>query len=57
MTNLLVRENHSYSHTSTVSNLKKIKNYSYSPLDKIGKGFSSIVYRGTNDQNSIVTLI
>lgn len=30
----------------------KIKNYSYSPLDQIGKGFSSIVYKGTNDETS-----
>jgi uncharacterized protein YxeA len=49
MTNLLVRESQSYSHTTATSNnLKKIKHYSYSGLDKIGKGFSSIVYRGTN---------
>lgn len=30
----------------------KVKNFSYSPLDQIGKGFSSIVYRGTNDETS-----
>lgn len=31
---------------------KKVKNYSYNPLDRIGKGFSSIVYKGTNDSTS-----
>ena len=30
------------------SKVIKVKNYSYSPLDQIGKGFSSIVYRGSN---------
>ncbi len=52
-TAFLVRENHSYSHSSSLNaNRKKIKHYSYSPTDKIGKGFSSIVYRGTNDNTS-----
>lgn len=32
---------------------KKIKHFSYSHVDKIGKGFSSIVYKGTNDLTSI----
>ncbi len=31
---------------------KKIKDYSYNPADRIGKGFSSIVYKGTNDITS-----
>lgn len=31
---------------------KKIKDYSYNPVDRIGKGFSSIVYKGTNDVTS-----
>lgn len=31
---------------------KKIKHFSYSHNDKIGKGFSSIVYKGTNDLTS-----
>lgn len=31
--------------------LIKIRQYSYSPMDKIGKGFSSIVYRGLNTFN------
>ena len=53
MTTFLMRENHSYSHTSAMnSNRKKIKHYSYSSMDRIGKGFSSIVYKGTNDNTS-----
>lgn len=31
---------------------KKVKHFSYSPTDKVGKGFSSIVYKGTNDLTS-----
>lgn len=31
---------------------KKIKHFSYSYNDRIGKGFSSIVYKGTNDLTS-----
>ncbi len=31
---------------------KKIKDYSYNPVDRIGKGFSSIVYKGINDITS-----
>jgi len=38
--------------TTNSSNKKKIKHFSYSSSDKIGKGFSSIVYRGTNDLTS-----
>jgi hypothetical protein len=29
----------------------KIKQYSYSPADKLGKGFSSVVYKGINTFN------
>lgn len=53
MTSYLVRESSSFSQGSSVSSRKKIKHFSYSPLDKIGKGFSSVVYRGTNDNTSI----
>ena len=43
----------STSHGSTSGDSrKKIKNFSYSMTDKIGKGFSSIVYKGTNDLTS-----
>ena len=31
---------------------KKIKDYSYGYMDQIGKGFSSVVYKGTNDVTS-----
>ena len=31
---------------------KKIKHFSYSMNDKIGKGFSSIVYKGCNELTS-----
>ncbi len=44
----------STSHQSSSSDSrKKIKHFSYSYSDKIGKGFSSIVYKGTNDLTSI----
>ena len=33
---------------------KKIKHFSYQSTDRIGKGFSSVVYRGTNDNTSII---
>ena len=33
-------------------NKKKVKNFSYSISDKVGKGYSSIVYKGTNEDNS-----
>lgn len=52
MTSYLTRESHSFSHGSSGAGRKKIKHFSYSPLDKIGKGFSSVVYRGTNDNTS-----
>ena len=32
---------------------KKIKNFTYSENDRIGKGYSSIVYRGLNELTSI----
>ena len=34
------------------SNRRKIKDFSYNHMDRIGKGFSSVVYRGTNDLTS-----
>jgi len=37
---------------NSYSSIRRVKNYSYSPLESIGKGFSSIVYRGHNDENS-----
>lgn len=48
----------STSHSSTSSDSrKKIKHFSYSMNDKIGKGFSSIVYKGTNDLTSNLIFI
>lgn len=38
----------SKSYLSSHTAKKKIKNYIYSPLDRIGKGYSSIVYKGIN---------
>lgn len=35
----------------------KIKHFSYSMSDKIGKGFSSIVYKGMNDLTSTFFVI
>lgn len=43
--------------TSSNSLKKKIKHYSYSSSDRIGKGFSSIVYKGTNDLTSKTIMI
>jgi len=41
-------------HSSSLStNRKKVKDFSYHPSDKIGKGFSSVVFKGTNDNTSI----
>lgn len=37
----------------SLNNNKKIKHFSYSESDKIGKGYSSIVYKATNDLTSI----
>ncbi len=42
-----------YKRESSVNNKKKIKHFSYSESDKIGKGYSSIVYKGTNTTTSI----
>ncbi len=44
----------SYNHQNNASILSKIKikNYSYDPIDKIGKGYSSVVYKGLNDNTS-----
>lgn len=36
---------------------KKIQNYSFMAHDKIGKGYSSVVYKGTNDLNGISYVI
>jgi hypothetical protein len=33
---------------------KKIENYSYGLNDVIGKGYSSQVYKGRNDNNGII---
>jgi serine/threonine-protein kinase ULK/ATG1 len=33
-------------------NRKKIEQYSYCLNDRIGKGYSSVVYRGRNDESS-----
>lgn len=38
--------------TLSTGSRKKIEQYSYSLNDKIGKGYSSIVYRGRNDETS-----
>lgn len=49
---------YNYSKPSSIQNTssnqmkKKIKHFSYSSTDKIGKGFSSIVYKGSNDLTS-----
>lgn len=36
---------------------KKIEDYSYGLLDKIGKGYSSIVYKGKNDNTGDIVAI
>lgn len=36
---------------------KKIEQYSYGLADSIGKGYSSVVYRGRNDQTGKVSWI
>lgn len=43
---------HKYNKSSSYSSTRRVKHYSYSPLDSIGKGFSSVVYRGLNDNTS-----
>jgi len=51
MRNLYHRESSNHSATNIK---KKIKHFSYSPEDKIGKGYSSVVFKGVNDLNSTV---
>jgi SNF-related kinase len=34
---------------SSAQGRKKIKNFSYMLSDRIGKGYSSVVYKGKND--------
>ena len=43
-----------YRHHSTSSyhGTKKIKNFTYLPEDRIGKGYSSVVYKGKNEHTS-----
>ena len=36
---------------------KKIENYSYNLQDSIGKGYSSIVYKGRNDEARLQGLL
>lgn len=36
---------------------KKIENYSFCLTDRIGKGYSSIVYKGRNDITSIIIIM
>jgi len=48
MTSYLSREHHSYSMPSAHGK-RKIKNFTYSPSDRVGKGYSSVVYRGKNE--------
>jgi hypothetical protein len=40
------------SSANCVNGHKKIKDYSYNLVDRIGKGFSSIVYKGVNEITS-----
>ena len=46
-----------YRRESSANNKKKIKHFSYSESDKIGKGYSSIVYKGTNTTTSMDTFM
>ena len=48
-----------YKHTSGQYGMgkRKVKHYAYSPEDRIGKGYSSVVYRGINENNSITPII
>jgi hypothetical protein len=43
-----------YGRHGPYDSIKKIRNYSYNPLDEIGKGFSSRVYKGLNEDNSTI---
>jgi hypothetical protein len=38
---------------SSFGQVRKVKHYSYAPADRIGKGYSSVVYKGTNGLTSI----
>ena len=38
--------------TSSYQGPKKIKNFTYLPEDRIGKGYSSVVYKGKNELTS-----
>jgi hypothetical protein len=49
MRNLYNRE--SSNHLSSTAK-KKIKHFSYHPEDKIGKGYSSVVFKGVNELSS-----
>ena len=40
------------SHSFSSYSKKKVSHFSYSPSDKIGKGFSSVVYKATNELTS-----
>ena len=42
-------------HPEDKSQRKKIEDYSYGLYDKIGKGYSSIVYKGRNDLTGTFT--
>ena len=52
MTSYLTREHHSYS-MSNAHSKRKIKHFSYVPSDRVGKGYSSVVYRGKNDNTGM----
>ena len=47
MTTFLNRDHHSYSMATTHAK-KRVKHFTYSPSDRIGKGYSSVVYKGKN---------
>jgi hypothetical protein len=51
----LYRRDLSANHSNTQK--RKIKHFSYSECDRIGKGYSSIVYKGTNNLTSTIPLI
>jgi serine/threonine-protein kinase ULK/ATG1 len=39
-------------HSPLSPNTVRVKNYSYNPNDRIGKGYSSIVYKGVNEHTN-----
>lgn len=51
-THNITKETSAFGLPGSATSRKKIKNYSYSLTDRIGKGFSSIVYKGQNDDSS-----